>query len=581
MNLEAIMAYLRTKITNGTKYYYVAESKRINGKPRTVNQVYLGTIEQLIALKTQSDQSRVPQEVAVYEFGLAAACFHLAQKLNIAAIIDHHVPKRKQGLSIGQYLVIAAISRAIEPVSKSGCWDWFRRTCLPRLFETPVRKNDLSSQQFWNQMDKIPLSAIPLIEQDISRKVLSFYDLDMRFLIYDTTNYYTYIDSFNDRNKIAKRGNNKQKRNDLRQVNLALAATRDFHIPLFHKLYEGNQVDSTSFFSIVDELVDHYKLLGQYCEDITLIYDKGNNSLKNQKKVDQSDYHFIGSLKLSQCPELAAMETGSDLFEPLEDDRLTGVTAYRTTKSIYAKERTLVMTFSETFYKKQAETIRRDIIKARARLDELGLKLKKRMDARTAGKAMPGTPPTRQSVESQVKTILSRQYMKNIFQMTISEHDGLVSLSYELDEQKLSDIQKTRLGKTILFTDQDEWMTADIILGYRGQYAIEDAFKVSKKGHFMAWQPPFHWTDQKLHIHALYCMLSLLFVSLIQRQVDKSGLKIGLSTLEDELRSIKEVLVIQKTAQKGKPRFCRILTKMESQQEAIFKALELEKWAPN
>lgn len=199
----------------------------------------------------------------------------MANKLNIVQLIDEVVPKRDLGLSIGQYLLIAAISRAVEPISKRACWDWFRQTCLPRLMGTDVSPQDLSSQRFWDHMDMIPLEAIPQIEQAITQRVLENFDLDLSFLIYDTTNYYTYIDSFNSRNHIAQRGKNKQKRNDLRQLNLALAVTRDFHIPFFHRLYEGNKVDVSSFSSVVDELVKRYELLAKYCEDITLIYDKG------------------------------------------------------------------------------------------------------------------------------------------------------------------------------------------------------------------------------------------------------------------------------------------------------------------
>ena len=43
------MAYLKIKKIKGKNYYYAVESQRVNGKPRTVNQIYLGPVEQLIA----------------------------------------------------------------------------------------------------------------------------------------------------------------------------------------------------------------------------------------------------------------------------------------------------------------------------------------------------------------------------------------------------------------------------------------------------------------------------------------------------------------------------------------------------
>jgi transposase len=572
------MAYLKPKKIKGKIYYYAVESQRVNGKPRTVNQIYLGPVEQLIAAKMQAETPTPPKEVAVFEFGLVTACFNVADKLNIVQLIDEIVPKRDQGLSIGQYLLIAAISRAVEPISKRACWDWYRQTCLPRLMGNQASQQDLSSQRFWDHMDMIPLEAIPQIEKAISQRVLENFDLDLRFLIYDTTNYYTYIDSFNGRNHIAQRGKNKQKRNDLRQLNLALAVTRDFHIPFFHQLYEGNKVDVSSFSGVVDELVKRYTLLAKYCEDITLVYDKGNNSKKNQETVDASPYHFVGALKLNALPALAALETTSEHFKAIEDDRLPQVTAYRTKEVVFGKERTVVVTFSQSFYEKQNQSLLREINKCQKRLQELTTKLRKWV----SDPSRPGTPPTRQSVERQIKTILKPQYMKQLFKSELVEQNGLVNLAYTFLSEQLTAIQKTRLGKTILFTDQDDWSTAEIILGYRGQYHIEDAFKLTKRGHFMAWRPAFHWTDQKLHVHALYCVLSLLFVSLIHRQVWQSGIKIGLSTLEKELKSIKEVLTLQ-LPPSGKPdraRLYRTLTTMDERQKAIYEALELSRFAP-
>ena len=291
------MAYhLISKTIKGKSYYYAVESKRVNGKPRNVNQIYLGSIEKLIANKKQAESPEPPKEVAVYDFGVVATCFHFAEELDLVNLIDSIIPKRNQGVSVGQYLLIAAISRAVEPISKRACWNWYQQTCLPRLMNDRFGKHDLSSQRFWDHMDRVPIESIPEIENVLSQRVLELCDLDLRLLIYDTTNYYTFIDSFNDRNQIAQRGKNKQKRADLRQINLALAVTRDFHIPLFHKLYEGGQVDVSSFSRVVDELVERYELLEKYCEDITLVYDKGNNSKDNQQKVDASKFHFVGSL---------------------------------------------------------------------------------------------------------------------------------------------------------------------------------------------------------------------------------------------------------------------------------------------
>lgn len=98
----------------------------------------------------------------------------------------------------------------------------------------------------------------------------------------------------------------------------------------------------------------------------------------------------------------------------------------------------------------------------------------------------------------------------------------------------------------------------------------------------MAWQPAFHWTDQELHVHAFYCILSLLFVSLAHRKVWKAGIEIGLPDLEKKLKEMKEVVTLQ-IPQSGKTKDVqieRVLTKMDKQQESIYNALELNRLAP-
>jgi hypothetical protein len=84
------MPSLTKKIVRGRPYYYLRECQRVNGKPKVVSTIYLGSAENIRdrLLRPQ------PAEVAVQEFGGSAATFSMAQALDVVAIIDRHVPKR-------------------------------------------------------------------------------------------------------------------------------------------------------------------------------------------------------------------------------------------------------------------------------------------------------------------------------------------------------------------------------------------------------------------------------------------------------------------------------------------------------
>src|SRR5207237_5218672 len=104
--------------------------------------------------------------------------------------------------------------------------------------------------------------------------------------------------------QLAPRGHAKSKRTDLRAVGLALLVSTDFHIPLFSRVYPGNQPDSVTFGSVTEELIERYRLLAKNLEHVTLVFDKGNNSEENLEALGPSPYHVVGSLVPTQHPAL-------------------------------------------------------------------------------------------------------------------------------------------------------------------------------------------------------------------------------------------------------------------------------------
>ena len=127
-------------------------------------------------------------------------------------------------------------------------------------------------------MDRINLDRLTELEKIFHCALLKKKIYLPKRLLYDCTNYFTYIDTLNDRNTEAQRGCNKQGRHDLRQLGLAVAVTPDFHIPLFHALYPGNLNDITQLKNIYLPLTERMKDLSGNPNDITLVFDKGNTS---------------------------------------------------------------------------------------------------------------------------------------------------------------------------------------------------------------------------------------------------------------------------------------------------------------
>ncbi len=567
------MPSLTAKIIDGHTYYYARYCQRVEGKPKIVRQVYLGKIEDLIAAAEGARQPPQPQETVVAAFGDVAALWQTAERLEVLPLLDSTLPaKRDQGLSCGQYLLLAAINRAVAPTSKLHFADWYRQTVLTRLL--PADPAWLSSQNFWNHMDRVTADHIAAFEQEMSRRLIERLQLDLRGLVYDGTNFFTYINTRTPA-ELPQRGHNKQKRGDLRQVSLGLLVSTDFHIPLLHWVYAGNVADSVEFRSVTAELAAHYRELAQSCEHITLVFDKGNNSEDAFDTLAASPFHFVGSLVPSQHADLLAAPRRR--FRALSDPRLDGVEVYRTEKKVFGRPHTVVVTFNQNLLDGQMQGLTANLNKARTKLRELQQQLRRWREGKLKGKR-----PTLAGVENQVRSICSAQHLKSVLKTEVQQVRRGLELTFATDQSALDRLCRVQLGKTILFTDNAGWSDEEIVLAYRSQYHIEDAFRQMKNPHFLHWSPMFHWTDSKIRVHAFYCVLALTLSSVLQREVWHKGEQLSINRLLEELGGIRETLVIYPRRQgQRQHRTATCLTRMSLLQQRLFSLLDLQRFAPS
>src|ERR1019366_674905 len=85
-----------------------------------------------------------------------------------------------------------------------------------------------------------------------------------------------------------------------------------------------------------------------------------------------------------------------------------------------------------------------------------------------------------ESVRKQVQAICSGQFVKLILKAEVGAVRKGLELTYSTDQAALDRLCRVQLGKTILFTDNADWLDEDIVLAYRSQYHIENAFRQTK-----------------------------------------------------------------------------------------------------
>ena len=563
-----MMATLQQKTSRGHKYWYIVESRRVNGKPRPIVLKYLGKAEDLLRrLQGLSGKHRIKS----YSHGAVAALLDIALTLDIPSLINQYVdsprpytakkPVRNH-LTVGITLLLGAIGRVCMMTSKRGWWDWAKTTSCEYLLRCSLSKID--SQHFWDLMDALPVESIEKIECELLKRVKKHFSIQTDTLFYDTTNFFTYIATTNERCSLAQRGKNKQKRNDLRQIGLALVVTRKDCIPLFHLTYEGNRNDSVVFQRVHKKIKKRFMDLGLDMDKHTLVFDRGNNSKKNLQAVRELNFHYVGALTPYLHKTLVA-----EAIQKLKTDIIDGqsIRVYRDQREIWGAIRTVVIYVSESFKAGQLRGLHRSLEKKEKDLRTLQAKLHR------------GTLKIKKKdeLERRIAALVKGQFLNDVIEWTLVENSGgRFQLDFTIHHERLAKVENS-LGIRILMTDRHEWSTADIIQAYQGQANVELAFKNMKNPYHLALKPQFHWTDQKITVHCFMGVLGYLLSTLVWRTVRReTGFKGSLDTLLDRLNNIRLATVLEQTPGRGKPKVAYQLEDLSTQENALMEALNID-----
>jgi transposase len=568
------MASLQPRRVRGHTYWHIVESRRVNGKPRPIPVAYLGKADDLLARLRAAESL----ELRSCSHGAVAALWALAQELDIAATIDAQLlatgrrvsdpdlaaarppPVKNDGLTVGQSLTLASIGRACHATSKRGFAQWACTTTLGELAAIDVER--LTSQHFWDQMDQVPVESIGRIEREIVERVVSRLELPLDTLLFDATNFFTFIASSNARPKLPVRGHNKQKRDDLRQVGIALLCSRHGAIPLWHQTYGGEVSDAVCFADVLPRIRQRLVELHRDVQSLTLVFDKGNVSRANQKLVDDSKLHYVTGLTAASQHEL--VEHANSRLAPVELAEGEPVLAYRERRNIWGAERTAIVLLSERLRQGQMRGVLQHVASAQRWLGSLD-------DTLRRGKQKRDRARIQRDIENRLH---GRQHLGQVLNVQLTGDDPKLALAYQFDQNAFNLLARDKLGRVVLVTDRDDWSTADILGAYHGQATIEAVFAHLKDPVHLALRPQFHWTDQKLHVHVFTCILGYLLARTLFLRAQRVGAPYAsMESLLDALTQVRRVTVVRPAAGKRGMRITRQLEHIDTPLASILPSL--------
>jgi transposase len=556
------MAHFHVKKKKGRPYLYVREIARVDGKPKVVSQIYIGSPARVADLASGTQKG--PVKIKVEEFGALWLAQQMDQDIELAGIVDNIVPRaaRETGPTIGEYFLYCVWNRMVKAVSKNKISRWYGRTAVQQI--RPVDIGELTSERYWEKWDRVSEKALQKIAHTFFKRIWQLESPNADCLLFDTTNYYTFLAS-DTQSDLARRGKSKDGRHHLRQIGLGLLVARDSRLPLYYSVYPGNVHDSKHFEAIMDEMFGIVCGLHKTKERLTVVIDKGMNSENNFTWIDDhARIHFVTTYSTYFASELAT--TALDHFEPVDtaknrqliedknpEDQLL---AYRTKGEYWGKQRAVVVTYTPATARKQSytfqsklDTIRQQLLIMRNKVREKAPHWKKH-----------------EAIRERYVRLCERLHVSSDFYTLSFEHtkDGL-SMSFRKDVYKISRKQ-AMFGKNIIITDNTDWTTREIVEASLDRWQVEDRFRLSKNDDLVGTRPIRHWTDSKIRCHLFTCVAAMTCLRRLELKLASAGISRTAEDVMDDMQHLHSVLTLNKGSRKP---IRRLETPTKTQSEVL------------
>src|SRR3990172_2880043 len=150
---DAPMAHFHIKKKKGRPYLYVREIARVDGKPKVVSQIYIGSPERVAGL-TRGQAADVVA-LKVEQFGAIWLANQIDREVNLCGIVDSIVAPadRETGPSIGEFFLYCVLNRMVQAVSKNKLASWYQSTAIQHI--RPVEIEELNSKRYWEKWDRV------------------------------------------------------------------------------------------------------------------------------------------------------------------------------------------------------------------------------------------------------------------------------------------------------------------------------------------------------------------------------------------------------------------------------------------
>lgn len=520
------------KNKDGSKrvYYQLAESIRVNGKPRNRVLASLGRADDK---KTQKKLEKMAETLikatekyslfdlaenlkaeSSKEYGPFLVFKRLFNDLGLKDILSNHLKSTNAEFDVVESIFNLILNRLTAPSSKRQMTLWEQDTEGAKEFDL---------HQYYRAMDYL-IDNKEDIEKNIFSNQLSLFNQELDIVLFDTTTLVYYgeggdRDNKPDDQQLLDHGFSKAKRSDLKQVVVGVLMSKD-GIPLAHEVFSGNTNDVTCFKEIITQLKEKYSI-----SNLVLVGDRGMISKGNIAEIKKAKLKYILGYRMRTISK-------DERKEVLNKASLRKIKKLKLQfKEVDHKGQRLVVCYNE-------ERAEKDKLYREKHLEKLKEKLK--------------------GIKN-IKQLISNAHDRKF----IKVNDEKTKASLDLDKVKQDELY----DGVFVLTTNTKLSCLQVVERYKDLWQIESGFRQLKSELQMG--PIYHWKDRRIRAHIMICFMAFCIrVSLYKKlKIYFGKKKFSLTTLLKDLKALKAIeLTVEKKSVK-------LRTELRGDAGHIFKAI--------
>jgi hypothetical protein len=395
----------------------------------------------------------------------------LWKRLGLDACITKIIASRAHTAPVADALFAMVANRALAPSSKLAIEQW----AAEEVYLGDHRP--LQVQHFYRAMDVL-LEHEEAVQKEVFWSTASLLNLTVDLIFFDTTNTYFETDDPG-ASELKAYGKSKHKRDDLPQVTIGLAVTRE-GIPVRCWVLPGNQHDSQCVEQVQRDLNSWN--LGR----VVWVMDRGMTSDANRRILQKAGGQYILGEKLSGSTLSKEALSRGGRFRKINDNLHI--------KEVHVGEGTGRRRYVIAYNPKQADL-------DRANRERLLERLSTELDE------LNNSDSSKKQCRVKLHPTMGR-YVKE-----------LKNGKLRIDRSKVRQDEKLD-GKYLLSTSDLHLSAEDIALGYKQLLEVERAFRTLKST--LNLRPVYHSRDDRIRSHVLLCWLALLLVRIAELETGRT-----------------------------------------------------------